>query len=59
MEWNICEIVKLHGKEQYSLSELVEVLRKQLLKLDVEKAISVLCTCVFYILEYNSKYITA
>jgi len=56
--WNICEIVKLHGKVQNSLPELAEVLSKQLLKLDVEKAISVLCTCVFYIMEYNPKFIT-
>ena len=56
--WNICEIVKLHGEGQNSLPELAEVLSKQLLKLDVEKAISVLCTCVFYIMEYNPKFIT-
>lgn len=55
--WNISEMETLHI-EEYSLPELVEVLRMQLSKLEVERAISVLCTCVFYIVDYNPKFIT-
>ena len=55
--WNISEVETLHI-EEYSLPELVEVLRMQLSKLEVERAISVLCTCVFYIVDYNPKFIT-
>lgn len=55
---NISGIAKLHDEVEHSLPELVEVLRKQLLKMDVEKAISVLCTCAFYIVDYNPKFIT-
>lgn len=54
--WNISKMEKPHG-EEISIPELAEVLRNQLSKLEVEKAISVLCTCAFYIVEYNSKFI--
>lgn len=35
----------------------VEVLEKQLLKIQAEETISILCTCVFYIVEYNPNFI--
>jgi hypothetical protein len=56
--WNILEMVKLHDGTEYLLPELVEVLRKQLLKIEIEKTISVLCTCAFYIVDYNARFIT-
>ena len=37
--------------------EALEVLSKQLAKLDSEHVLSVLCTCAFYIVDYNSKLI--
>ncbi|MHB1418006.1 MAG: hypothetical protein ACYCX4_00220 [Bacillota bacterium] len=38
--------------------EPIDILKKQLLKIQVEGAISVLCTCAFYISDYNPKFIT-
>jgi hypothetical protein len=54
--WNISKMEKPHG-EEISSPELVEVLRNQLSKLEEEKSISVLCTCIFYIVDYNPKFI--
>lgn len=39
--------------------EALEILSRQLTKLDQEQALSILCTCVFYIADYNSKLIEA
>lgn len=54
--WNISKMEKDH-EEEILPPELVEVLKNQLSKLDVEKVISVLCTCAFYIVDYNPKFI--
>lgn len=51
-------MVKHKSQAEYLLPETVEVLKKQLLKIEVEKAVSVLCTCAFYIVDYNPKFIT-
>lgn len=56
--WFISEKERLVDGIEYILPESVEILRKQLVKIEVEKAISVLCTCAFYIADYNSKFIT-
>ncbi len=39
------------------LPDLIEVLMKQLSKVEVQKVIPVLCTCVFYITDYNPKFL--
>ena len=39
--------------------EALEIPSRQLTKLDQEQALSILCTCVFYIADYNSKLIEA
>lgn len=56
--WCISEMERLVEGSEHLLPESVEILRKQLLKIEVEKAISVLCTCAFYIADFNSKFIT-
>lgn len=56
--WCISEMEKTVDGVEYLLPESVEILRKQLLKIEVEKAISILCTCAFYIADYNPKFIT-
>lgn len=43
--------------ESFIQPDLTEVLRKQLLKVEREKAVSVLCTCAFYIVDYNPNFI--
>lgn len=55
--WRISEIERLMDSSEKVLPESVEILRKQLLKIEVEKSVSVLCTCAFYIVDYNSKFI--
>jgi len=42
---------------EHILPEAIEILRKQLSKIENDKYISVLCTCAFYIADYNSKFI--
>ena len=54
--WFISEIERL--LDEHLPPESIEILRKQILKIEVKKAISVLCTCAFYIVDYNSKFIT-
>ena len=39
------------------LPDEIEVLNKQLKKLNEDNELYVLCTCVFYIAEYNSEFI--
>ncbi len=56
--WCISEMERVGDSIELLLPESVEILKKQLLKIEVEKAISVLCTCIFYIVDYNSKFIT-
>lgn len=56
--WCISEMGRNVESTEYVLPQTIEVLRKQLLKIDLAKAISVLCTSAFYIVDYNSKFIT-
>lgn len=56
--WKISEMVEVYGEVEYLVPESAEVLRKQLSKIRVEKILSVLCTCAFYIVDYNPKFIT-
>ncbi len=56
--WCISEMERLSDDIGYLLPESIEILRKQLLKIEIDKSISVLCTCAFYIADYNSKFIT-
>jgi hypothetical protein len=58
---NIDKAWRISEKErhvEHILPEAIEILRKQLLKIENDKYISVLCTCAFYISDYNSKFIT-
>lgn len=55
--WYICGAEKTSKDSQYTLAEQVEILKNQLIKMEVEKHIFVLCTCVFYIVDYNPKFI--
>lgn len=50
-------ITKTDRIESFILPDLMEVLKKQVLKVEREKVVSVLCTCAFYIADYNPKYI--
>lgn len=54
--WNMLQGHKTCG-EDIVLPDLIEVLKNQLLKLQTEKIISVPCTCAFYIVDYNPKFI--
>ncbi len=45
-------------REDIIQPDSIEVLRKQLLKLEHEKVVSVLCTCAFYIVDYNPNFIS-
>lgn len=56
--WYILKMVMPESGAEYLLPETVEILKKQLLKIEMEKALSVLCTCAFYIVDYNPKFIT-
>ncbi len=56
--WLITETEKVVNDVEHILPESVEILKNQLLKIEVEKVISVLCTCAFYIVDYNSNFIT-
>lgn len=58
---NIDKAWRISEKEshvEHILPEAIEILRKQLFKIENDKYISVLCTCAFYIADYNSKFIT-
>lgn len=43
--------------EESTLPSFTDILHGQLAKMQSENAVSVLCTCVFYIVDYNSKLI--
>jgi len=55
--WAISERERNLDDIEHILPESIRILKKQLLKLRAEKSISVLCTCIFYIIDYNYKYI--
>ena len=43
--------------DELNLPDSVNLLNKQLLKLKREGLLLVLCTCIFYIVDYNPKYL--
>ena len=55
--WLVAEIPKQKNGLERLVPKSQEILTKQLEKLRVEKEVSILCTCVFYIVEYNSRLI--
>lgn len=57
--WCISETERLVDGIELLLPEMIEILKKQLLKFELGKTISVLCTCAFYIVDYNSKFISS
>ena len=57
--WYISEMVRMEDNKEHEPPEPIEVLRTQLSKIGIEEAISVLCTCAFYIVDYNPKFILA
>jgi hypothetical protein len=56
--WDISGMRRYTDKKEHMLPESVDILRNQLQKIKIEKAISVLCTSAFYIVDYNPKFIT-
>ena len=52
--WYIADLERMDG-QIHSLPDFLNILNKQLDLLTQENLISVLCTCVFYISEYNPK----
>ena len=55
--WGLTEIQRISGGAEFLLPDSTEILQKQLLKIRYEKVVSVLCTCVFYIVDYNPRLI--
>lgn len=55
--WKVTETERPDYDGKYIIPELAEVLRKQLSKIEKEAAIFVLCTCIFYIVDYNPRFI--
>ena len=55
--WTISGKGKNQGEGENPLPDLGNVLNNQILKLEVEHILWVLCTCAFYIVDYNSKFI--
>lgn len=51
------KILILDGKVKYSLPDSTEILIKQLDNIKRFNAVSVLCTCVFYIADYNYNFL--
>lgn len=54
--WLIGEL-KPNDSQAYSSPDTLEVLKKQLAMLDSISSVSVLCTCVFYISDYNPAFL--
>lgn len=55
--WYISKMQHIVEDMDNLLPNSVEVLIQQLKKMQTEKVVSVLCTCTFYIAEYNPKFI--
>lgn len=54
--WIVSQMVRSNDNDP--LPKSVEVLKKQIIKIETEELISVLCTCAFYIADYNPKFLT-
>ena len=55
--WLIAEKPGPAGDAKPPIPDLTDVLRKQLARMQAENEVAVLCTCPFYIVEYDSKLI--
>lgn len=55
--WLITEVERIVDGMETLLPDSVDILRKQLDKMEREQLLSVLCTCVFYIADYNPKLV--
>jgi hypothetical protein len=55
--WELSQIQRIVDGIELALPDPVEILQKQLSKMESENAVSVLCTCAFYITDYNPKFI--
>ena len=55
--WRIAQKTRPDDGEDSPVPEQSDILNKQLEKLSAEKAVYVLCTCAFYIVDYNPKLI--
>lgn len=56
--WMIAEANRLADGIEQLLPEATKILKAQLEKIKTEEALSVLCTCAFYIPDYNPKLLT-
>ncbi len=55
--WKLCGVQRSFSYMDTELPDSNEILQNQLLKMKLEDSLSVLCTCVFYIVDYNTKLI--
>ena len=55
--WKLCRLQRLFSDIDTELPDSNEILHNQLLKMKLENSLAVLCTCIFYIAEYNPKLI--
>ena len=55
--WKLCRLQRLFSDIDTELPDSNEILHNQLLKMKSENSLAVLCTCIFYIAEYNPKLI--
>ncbi|WFA07921.1 hypothetical protein [Tissierella sp. Yu-01] len=55
--WIISEDYHMNLDMDLYLPDPVKILNRQLLKIKTEDVVSVLCTCVFYIADYNPKFL--
>ncbi len=55
--WKLCRLQRLSSDIDIELPNSNEILHNQLLKMKSENSFAVLCTCVFYIVDYNAKLI--
>lgn len=55
--WKLCGFQCIFNNEDTELPDSNEILQNQLLKMNLDNELAVLCTCVFYIVDYNTKLI--
>lgn len=55
--WKLCGLQRTFNNEDTDLPDSNEILQNQLLKMNLKNELAVLCTCVFYIVDYNAKLI--
>lgn len=55
--WLLTETARLVDDLSQLLPDSVKILKSQLIKMEEEQMLSVLCTCAFYIAEYNPSFL--